>query len=89
MKRRAFLLSTSLAGLGPSVFLNGTFNKSSKMEKQIKTENIKPLALTMWDFSWLERRWSGAGYEDWDQALTELVERGYNAVRIDAYPHLI
>lgn len=43
----------------------------------------------MWDFSWLERRWDGAGYEDWDRALDELVERGYDAVRIDAYPHLI
>lgn len=43
----------------------------------------------MWDFSWLERRWSGAGYEDWDRALDELAERGYNAVRIDAYPHLV
>jgi len=43
----------------------------------------------MWDFSWLERRWSGAGYEDWARALDELSERGYNAVRIDAYPHLI
>jgi len=49
----------------------------------------KPLAITMWDFSWLERRWPGAGYEDWDQALDELCERGYNAVRIDAYPHLV
>ena len=43
----------------------------------------------MWDFSWLERRWPGAGYEDWDVALSELAERGYNAVRIDAYPHLV
>jgi hypothetical protein len=43
----------------------------------------------MWDFSWLERRWPGAGYEDWSQALDELVERGYEAVRIDAYPHLV
>jgi hypothetical protein len=43
----------------------------------------------MWDFSWLERRWPGAGYEDWDRALDELAERGYDAVRIDAYPHLI
>lgn len=48
-----------------------------------------PLAITMWDFSWLERRWPGAGYEDWDLALDELQERGYDAVRIDAYPHLV
>ncbi len=47
------------------------------------------LAITMWDFSWLERRWPGAGYEDWDAALDQLKERGYDAVRIDAYPHLI
>ena len=49
----------------------------------------RPLAITMWDFSWLERRWPGAGYEDWDAALDQLKERGYDAVRIDAYPHLI
>lgn len=46
-------------------------------------------AITMWDFSWLERRWPGAGYEDWDRALDELGERGYDAVRIDPYPHLL
>lgn len=43
----------------------------------------------MWDFSWIERRWPGAGYEDWDVALDELVERGYDAVRIDAFPHFL
>jgi hypothetical protein len=48
-----------------------------------------PLAITMWDFSWLERRWPGAGYEDWDLALDELKARGYDAVRIDPYPHLL
>lgn len=48
-----------------------------------------PLAIAMWDFSWLERRWPGAGYEDWDRALDELLVRGYNAVRIDAFPHLL
>lgn len=48
-----------------------------------------PIAITMWDFSWMERRWPGAGYEDWDEALTELTQRGYNAVRIEAYPHLM
>jgi hypothetical protein len=54
-----------------------------------QTQTIRPLAIAMWDFSWLERRWPGAGYEDWDLALNELVERGYDAVRIDAYPHLL
>jgi Sugar-binding cellulase-like len=48
-----------------------------------------PYAITMWDFSWLERRWPGAGYEDPGLALDELAERGYDAVRIDAYPHLV
>ena len=55
----------------------------------INKKALQPLAITMWDFSWLERRWSGAGYEDWDKALDELLLRGYNAVRIDAYPHLV
>lgn len=49
----------------------------------------KPKAITMWDFSWLERRWPGAGFEDWDYVVSELVKRGYDAVRIDAYPHLL
>jgi len=48
-----------------------------------------PRAIAMWDFSWLERRWPGAGYEDPAGALDELAERGYDAVRIDAYPHLV
>ncbi len=49
----------------------------------------KPFAITMWEFSWIERRWPGAGYEDWDQALCQLKDRGYDAVRIDAFPHLM
>jgi len=48
-----------------------------------------PLAITMWDFSWLERRWPGAGYENWEEVLDELKLRGYDAVRIDAFPHLM
>jgi hypothetical protein len=49
----------------------------------------KPLAIAMWDSTWLRRRYRGGGFEDWDKALTELTNRGYNAVRIDAFPHLI
>ena len=48
-----------------------------------------PRATTMWDISWLLRRWPGAGFEDWDRALDELVERGYDAVRLEAFPHML
>lgn len=55
----------------------------------MQVKKIAPRAISMWDFSWLERRWPGAGYEDWDKSLVELKDRGYDAVRIDAYPHLV
>lgn len=54
-----------------------------------KRPSLAPRAIAMWDFSWLERRWPGGGYEDWDAALDALVDRGYDAVRVDAYPHLM
>ena len=60
---------------------------SQKAKELFKID--RPFAITMWEFSWIERRWPGAGYEDWDQALTELTDRGYDAVRIDAFPHLM
>lgn len=53
------------------------------------TDVKQPLAITMWDSSWLRRRYAGGGFESFDQALDELKERGYNAVRIDAFPHMI
>lgn len=53
------------------------------------TDLKEPVAITMWDSSWLRRRYAGGGFESFDQALDELKERGYNAVRIDAFPHMI
>lgn len=47
-------------------------------------------AAVMWDFSWLVRRTGNeAEYADWDKVLDELAERGYNCVRIDAFPHFV
>ena len=79
--RRAFA-STLAAG----VLAAGQQPPRGSVRRHIRKH---PIAITMWDFSWLERRWPGAGYENWDQALDELKQRGYDAVRIDAYPHLI
>jgi hypothetical protein len=65
------------------------FSQTSKPKSVERLTSKHPLAITMWDFSWLERRWPGAGYENWDEALDQLKERGYDGVRIDAYPHLV
>jgi len=94
MKRRAFVnkiaILSSITAISQSGIANEIISKSeSKFQIDKNLKGIAPRAITMWDFSWLERRWSGAGYEDWDKALRELKERGYDAVRIDAFPHLI
>ena len=47
-------------------------------------------AVAMWDYSWAVRRQGRENeYANWDKILDELCERGYNCVRIDAFPHLI
>lgn len=47
-------------------------------------------AVAMWEFSWLVRRTGKeAEYADWDSVLDQLAERGYNCVRLDAFPHLV
>ena len=81
LDRKTFLqgmagLGAALAAAGPAVAQTAAAPKRAR-------------AIAMWDFSWLERRWPGAGYEDWDAALDGLVQRGYDAVRIDPYPHLL
>ena len=48
------------------------------------------LALACWDHSWLTRNDARQGeYRQLPVCLDGLVERGYNALRIDAFPHLI
>ena len=49
----------------------------------------KPVAIAMWDFSWIQRHHRLGEFENWDKVLDELAERGYNAIRMDAMPHLV
>ena len=53
--------------------------------KQLK----QPLAIAMWDFSWLLRHHRLGAFADWDKTLDALVLRGYDAIRIDCFPHLV
>lgn len=49
----------------------------------------KPLAIAMWDFSWILRHHRYCEFENWDKVLEELAERGYNAIRIDIMPQYV
>jgi hypothetical protein len=93
MNRRKFLSGVVSAVVGSSALTKPLSAATSPQAQSSAPETAStgkhPRAITMWEFSWIERRWPGAGYEDWDQALDELVVRGYNAVRIDPFPHLL
>jgi hypothetical protein len=91
MERRRFIRDSSILTAASGLGAIDPFPRGIS-ERPLKTNpNSSPgiLTISMWDFSWLERRWPGAGYENWDLILDQLKERGYNALRIDAYPHLI
>lgn len=85
MNRRKFLTGAACA----AAVTHGSITALAEEAVRTSPGAKRPRAITMWEFSWLERRWPGAGYEDWDQALDELVDRGYDAVRIDPFPHLL
>jgi len=93
MNRREFLNGAAsaavLSSALPSAFAATLHHAHPAPHNAIPVSTKHPRAITMWEFSWIERRWPGAGYEDWDRALDELSERGYNAVRIDPFPHLL
>ena len=46
-------------------------------------------AIAMWDFSWLLRHQAGGEFADWGRVLDELMARGYDAIRLDAFPQFI
>jgi hypothetical protein len=82
------MVGAALSGLALSSLAEGEIS-SRKADRNLALRLKSPRAISMWEFSWIERRWDGAGYEDWDRALDELQERGYNAIRIDPFPHLL
>ncbi len=86
LDRRSFLSGATALGAAASLYPLGGL----AVPNQAFTFAGERLAVTMWDFSWLTRRTAPeAEYADFDRALDELAERGYNCVRMDAFPHLI
>lgn len=46
-----------------------------------------PLTISMWDYSWLKCGHPGGAFHDLARCVAEAAERGYNTLRIDAFPH--
>jgi len=46
-----------------------------------------PLTISMWDYSWLKCGHPGGAFHDLPRRVAEAAERGYNTLRIDAFPH--
>jgi hypothetical protein len=92
--RRDFIKKISLAaGMINLPGLAGPVTDSllpSSKNDQVRVSNLKkPLAIAMWDFSWILRHHRYGEFENWDMVLEGLAERGYNAVRIDAMPQFV
>jgi hypothetical protein len=88
--RRQFLkqtAGTALLGLGAGAALNclAAPPKTATSVSRLK----RPVAIAMWDFSWLLRHYQSGEFENWDAVLDGLVKRGYNAIRFDVFPALV
>ncbi len=90
----AVIAGTTLIGAtGCATDQQETTGRKNKKPAQGSIQKIsevtKPLAITMVDYSWMLKHHRYGAYEDHDKFFTELVERGYNAVRMDCFPQLI
>ena len=100
--RREFIRQASLALAGGAATLVGAESLLSGAEKSRTApvrprplkftrdmrDGLKPPRVTnaMWDFSWLTQHYPGGAFADFNQAADALRERGFNTVRIDAFP---
>jgi len=94
MKRREFIetaaKSSALLLAGTELPAASSCFYSVDVQEVVRISQVKkPLAIAMWDFSWILRHHRYGEFENWDKALDELAERGYNAIRMDAMPQFI
>ena len=88
--RRDFLKNAAIAtvaGVGAQIG-DGSLAAESKPASGVRGRK-EPVAIAMWDFSWLLRHYPGGEFEDWNAVLDGLVARGYNAIRFDVFPALV
>jgi len=84
-------LASSAAVILPSAPDLYTFSGKEKNNKNYIpiSKTKKPLAIAMWDYTWILRHHRYGEFFNWDKALEGLAERGYNAIRMDAMPQFV
>lgn len=96
MERRKFIKQSTI-GAGSLLTIPSIVYGGSNLKRQIAmkpeytpiSQIEKPLAIAMWDFSWILRHHKYGSFENWDRVLGELAERGYNAIRFDVMPQFV
>ncbi|HEU4628812.1 MAG TPA: cellulase-like family protein [Gemmatimonadaceae bacterium] len=84
------LLAPSLAGAAPAgVPAAGRRDAPGPDPLPPLARLTKPLAIAMWDFSWILRHHRYGEFADWARVLDELAERGYDAIRLDVMPQYV
>ncbi len=92
--RRDFIKKTTVAA-GTLAIPGGVYSSigtsifAKKAEQSRGLEVKQPLAISMWDYSWILRHHRYGEFENWDKVLEGLAERGYNAIRIDVLPQFV
>jgi hypothetical protein len=103
LTRRDFCRTASLAlAGGAAAFCAGLTQRADAVPRAVRPrpfrfskdmrDNLTPRRVTnaMWDYSWLTQHYPGGGaFSDFGRAADQLVERGFNTVRIDAFPLVI
>lgn len=98
MRENCLLLKAFIPFLLIILLLQACNNSETKTSESTSNEiaydmrdGLSPSRLTiaMWDFSWLYMHYQGGAFGDFNKVTDELLERGFNTVRIDAFPLII
>jgi hypothetical protein len=96
MERRKFIKQSALGAgslLTIPAIVHNEINRKGQIIQESRYTPIsqieKPLAIAMWDYSWILRHHRYGEFENWDAVLEGLTARGYNAIRIDAMPQFV
>lgn len=90
MNRRNFVATASMSALALNPITRVLANRTKTRKPTYRISQLqKNTAIAMWDFSWILRHHPGGSFENWEQVLEGLAERGYDSIRMDCMPQFV